>query len=35
MTTEEKKYPAVSPHGGLEKVFDNLYIVEGSYDMGA
>ena len=33
-TTTTMAYPPVTPHGGLEKIFDNLYIVEGSYDMG-
>ena len=34
-TTTTMAYPPVTPHGGLEKIFDNIYIVEGSYDMGA
>ena len=31
--SSDKKYPAIQPHGGLEKVVDNIYIVQGSYKM--
>ena len=34
MTKEAKeKYPAVCPHGSLERVLDNVYIVMGSFKM--
>ena len=31
--SSDKKYPAIQPHGGLEKVVDNIYVVFGSYKM--
>jgi hypothetical protein len=34
MTTEAQAFPPVTPHGELEKIFDNIYIVQGSHDMG-
>lgn len=31
--SEEKKYPPVTPHGGLKKVLDNVYSLEGTFPM--
>lgn len=34
MAAEEKTFLAATPHGELEKIFDDMYIVSGSFDMG-